>query len=77
MRRHTRFGISRRERFETVERATLKPLPIGDLEYADSKDATLHPDCIVCIEGDYYSAPYIHRHKNSASRLPRATLRSS
>src|SRR5207302_505532 len=28
-RRHTRFGISRRERFETVEKAALKPLPIG------------------------------------------------
>ncbi len=62
-RRHTRFGISRRERFETVEKAALKPLPIGDLEYADWKDATLHPDCYVYIEGDYYSAPHIHRHK--------------
>jgi hypothetical protein len=24
---------------------------------------TLHPDCYVSIEGDYYSAPHIHRHK--------------
>jgi hypothetical protein len=62
-RRHTRFGVSRRERFETIERAALKPLPIGDLEYGDWKDATLHPDCYVYIEGDYYSAPHIHRHK--------------
>jgi transposase len=62
-RRHTRFGISRRERFESIEKAALKPLPIGDLEYADWKDATLHPDCYVYIEGDYYSAPHIHRHK--------------
>ena len=62
-RRHTRFGISRRERFETLEKAALKPLPIGDLEYADWKDATLHPDCYVYIEGDYYSAPHSHRHK--------------
>jgi hypothetical protein len=38
-------------------------MPIGDLEYADWKDATLHPDCYVYIEGDYYSAPHIHRHK--------------
>ena len=30
---------------------------------ADWKDATLHPDCYVYIEGDYYSAPHIHRHK--------------
>lgn len=62
-RRHSRFGISRRERFETLAKAALKPLPIGELEYADWKDATLHPDCYVCIEGDYYSAPHIHRHK--------------
>ena len=62
-RRHSRFGVSRRERFDTIERAALKPLPIGHLEYADWKDATLHPDCYVYIEGDYYSAPHIHRHK--------------
>ena len=62
-RRHSRFGVSRRERFEMIERAALKPLPIGDLEYGDWKDATLHPDCYVYIEGDYYSAPHIHRHK--------------
>src|SRR5581483_7198207 len=36
--------------------------PSGDLEYADWKDATLHPDCYVYIEGDYHSAPHIHRH---------------
>jgi transposase len=62
-RRHTRFGTSRRERFETIERVSLKPLPLGDFECADWKDATLHPDCYVYIEGDYYSAPHIHRHK--------------
>ncbi|MCU1263000.1 MAG: family transposase, core domain [Bryobacterales bacterium] len=62
-RRHTRFGVSRRERFETIEKSALKPLPLGDLEYGDWKDATLHPDCYVYIEGDYYSAPHIHRHK--------------
>jgi len=55
--------VLRHERFETVEKAALKPLPIGDLEYGDWKDATLHPDCYLYIEGDYYSAPHIHRHK--------------
>lgn len=62
-RRHTRFGVSRRERFETIEKSALKPLPHGDIELGDWKDATLHPDCYVSIEGDYYSAPHIHRHK--------------
>ena len=27
------------------------------------KEAKLHADCYVCVEGDYYSAPHIHRHK--------------
>ena len=62
-RRHTRFGISRRERFETIEKAALKPLPIGDVDCAEWKDAKLHADCYLYIEGDYYSAPHIHRHK--------------
>ena len=62
-RRHTRFGLSRRERFETIEKVALKPLPIGDVEYGDWKDATLHADCYVYVEGDYYSAPHVHRHK--------------
>jgi transposase len=68
-RRHTRFGISRRERFETSEKAALKPLPIGDFECADWKNATLHPDCYVYVEGDYYSAPHIHRHKKLRVRI--------
>jgi hypothetical protein len=62
-RRHTRFGISRRERFQTVEKCALKPLPIGDVDCAEWKDAKLHADCYLYIEGDYYSAPHIHRHK--------------
>jgi hypothetical protein len=62
-RRHTRFAVSRRERFETVEKAALKPLPIGDVDCGEWKDATLHADCYLYIEGDYYSAPHIHRHK--------------
>lgn len=62
-RRHTRFGVSRRERFETIERAALKPLPAGDIDCAEWKDATLHADSYLYIEGDYYSAPHIHRHK--------------
>jgi hypothetical protein len=62
-RRHTRFGVSRRERFETAEKAALKSLPIGDVECGEWKDAKLHADCYVYIEGDYYSVPHIHRHK--------------
>ena len=68
-RRHSRFGLSRRERFETVEKAALKPLPLGEVDGGEWKEAKLHPDCYVSVEGDYYSAPYIHRHKKLRIKL--------
>jgi hypothetical protein len=60
---HSRFGVSRRERFETLERAALKPLPAVEFGGEEWKEAKLHPDCYVLIDADYYSAPHIHRHK--------------
>lgn len=68
-RRHTRFGVSRRERFEALEKAALKPLPHGEFEGAEWKEATLHPDCYLYLDGDYYSAPHIHRHKRLRAKL--------
>ncbi|GAC1664014.1 MAG: IS21-like element ISRsp2 family transposase [Candidatus Dormibacteraceae bacterium] len=68
-RRHTRFGLSRRERFEQLERAALKSLPAGDFDDAEWKDAKLHPDCYVYVEATYYSAPHIHRGKKLRIRL--------
>jgi len=67
-RRHTRFGVSRRERFETVEKAALKALPIVD-DCGEWKEAKLHADCYVFLDGDYYSAPHIHRHKKLRIKL--------
>jgi len=68
-RRHRRFGVSRRERFEMLERAALKPLPVADFDDAEWKDAKLHPDCYVVVEATYYSAPHIHRGKRLRVRL--------
>lgn len=62
-RRHTRFGVSRRERFQRLERAALKPLPLQEVDCGEWKELKLHADCYVCLDGDYYSAPHIHRHK--------------
>ena len=39
---HTRFGVSRRERFEALEKSALKSLPQGEFEGAEWKEATLH-----------------------------------
>lgn len=68
-RRHTRFGVSRRERFESVERAALKPLPMQDFDAGEWKEATLHADCYVLVEAVLYSAPHIHRHKKLRIKL--------
>jgi hypothetical protein len=68
-RRHSRFGVSRRERFEALEKAALKPLPIAGFDDGEWKEAKLHPDCYVLVEGVYYSAPHIHRHKKLRIKL--------
>jgi hypothetical protein len=33
------------------------------------KTAKLHADCYVAVDGDYYSAPHIHRHKKLRIKL--------
>lgn len=62
-RAHSRFGVSRRERFETVEKAALKALPPTAFDVGEWKQAKLHPDCYIQLESVYYSAPHIHRGK--------------
>jgi hypothetical protein len=44
-------------------------LPLTDLDSGEWKEATLHPDCYVYVDGDYYSAPHIHRHKKLRIKL--------
>lgn len=68
-RAHTRFRISRRERFETVEKAALKTLPTVPYEVGEWKRATLHPDCYIGIDSALYSAPHIHRGKELRVKL--------
>jgi hypothetical protein len=68
-RRHTRFGISRRERFDVLERSALKALPLHDYDNGEWTAATLHADCYVLVEAVLYSAPHIHRHKRLRIKL--------
>jgi transposase len=49
---------SRRIVFETVERATLRPLPAQPYEYATWKKAKVHLDYHVELDRRYYSVPY-------------------
>jgi len=62
-RAHSRFGVSRRERFERIEKAALKPLSAVPFDVGEWKQAKLHPDCYIQLESVYYSAPHIHRGK--------------
>ena len=74
---HRRFGVSRRERFEKIERAALKALPSVEYDGGEWKSAKLHPDCYVAVDGDYYSAPHIHRTKSFESSSLSTMWRSS
>jgi hypothetical protein len=60
---HSRFGVSRRERFERIEKAALKLLPSVQFDVGEWRQAKLHPDCYIQLESVYYSAPHIHRGK--------------
>ena len=60
---HTRFKISRFERWKQSEKIKLKSLPESPFEIIEWTDAKLHPDSHIFFKGDYYSAPYIHRGK--------------
>jgi transposase len=53
---HSRFKVSRRERFEAMEKTALKPLPLAPLDVGDWRCAKLHPDCYLQIESDPISA---------------------
>jgi hypothetical protein len=61
---HSRFKVSRQARFEALEQTTLRPLPVEPWQYAEWKTATLHPDCTLSVDGNFYSAPHIHRGKD-------------
>lgn len=66
---HTRFRVSRRERFEKVELEKLKPLPELAYDAIEWRQAILHPDSHIAIESACYSAPYIHRGKKLRVKL--------
>lgn len=56
-------GVSRRQLFERLERAALRPLPSTPYEYADWHKKTLNVDYHVEVEKHWYSAPFrlVHR----------------
>jgi transposase len=66
---HSRFRVSRLDRWEAIEKKQLKPLPPHAYEYSEWKNARVHPDCYVAAESNLYSVPHIHRGKEVRIRL--------
>lgn len=64
-----KYGSSRRDRFEEVERKSLKPLPSKDYEAGEWKKAKLHDDCHIQLKYNFYSAPFQHRGKELDVRV--------
>lgn len=52
------YKRSRRELFEQLERPHLRPLPAHPFVLCDSKDARVHIDYHVELQGHFYSVPY-------------------
>ncbi|WP_412509931.1 Mu transposase domain-containing protein, partial [Roseovarius sp. SYSU LYC5161] len=53
-----RVGRSRHELFEEIERAALRPLPDTPFEYAEWKQAKVHPDYHIEVLHSFYSVPH-------------------
>lgn len=65
---------SRREAFESLDRPALRPLPPQPYEYAQWKQARVHIDYHVEVEGSYYSVPHSLVKKALDVRLTAATV---
>lgn len=66
---HTRFKISREERFTSLERAALRVLPLEPYNVGEWKAVTHHPDCTVHVDKNFYSAPHAYRGKELRVKL--------
>lgn len=66
---HTRFKTSRNARFDGLEKATLRALPLEPYNIGEWKLATHHPDCTVHVDKNFYSAPHVYRGKELRVKL--------
>jgi transposase len=64
-----RYGKSRRELFEQMERAALRPLPATRFEYTAWVKARVNIDYHVSVEGHLYSVPYRLVHEQVEARV--------
>jgi transposase len=69
-----RYGKSRRELFEQLERDKLRPLPSTRFEYAEWIKVRPNIDYHVVVDWHFYSVPYALRHEQLEARLTQATV---
>ncbi len=65
---------SRRSLFESLDKPALKPLPIERYQYAEWKEARVHIDYHVSVDGQYYSVPYQLVKKQLSVRFTQNTV---
>ena len=68
------FKRTRRQLFEEIERAALKPLPASRFEYAQWKRAKVNIDYHVVFDDHFYSVPFAHVHEEVWIRATAATI---
>ena len=64
-----KYGASRRQKLEGGERERLLPLPAKTWSHGEWKTPTVHPDCHVQINHDFYSVPHHLRGKILNARV--------
>jgi len=67
-------GVTRRELFERIERAALRPLPAQPFEPATWSKATANTDYHVAFEKHWYSVPFTLRHETIWVRATEKTV---
>lgn len=73
-RRFKKLDTSRKELFETIEKSSLKPLPLTRYQYAEWKKATVNIDYHIEVDGHFYSVPYQLARKQVEVRLTSTTV---
>jgi transposase len=64
-----RYGKSRRELFDALEKPALRPLPASRFEYSDWAKARVNIDYHVLVDGHLYSVPYRLVHEPVEARV--------
>jgi transposase len=73
-RRMRRYGASRRELFERLDRPALRPLPAAPFVYGEWKLARVNIDYHVEVHGHYYSVPHPLVHEPVEVRVAATTV---